>query len=266
MHIEEIIQKITPANKNCAVMAQARFDALIKPVGSLAKLEEMTARYAGIKEFYQKDKMVYPKREILVWCTIDEIEQAQKILQGKYPVNVLAAKTGAKAIPLVVTAIKEAEAMEEGATLVQEIIHENGLEAVGFGCLAPKDNALVLAAMCGGILQAASMKAVIMLDGVATCTAAFKATVLAPTVLDYCFAGHLSAEEGAEKALEAMGLKAPLRLNIPDGSGEGAALCFTLLDAGIRAFKEMETFEEAGVHVEMKEFSLAEQKKKEQVK
>lgn len=51
-------------------------------------------------------------------------------------------------------------------------------------------------------------------------------------------------------------------MNIPDGAGEGAAVCFTLFNAGIKAYKEMETFEEAGVHAEMKEFSLAEQSKK----
>ena len=31
------------------------------------------------------------------------------------------------------------------------------------------------------------------------------------------------------------------------------------LDAGIKAYKEMETFAEAGVHVEVKEFSHAEE-------
>ena len=42
MHIEEIIQKIVPADRGCMKLAQTRFDNLIKPVGSLAKLEEMT--------------------------------------------------------------------------------------------------------------------------------------------------------------------------------------------------------------------------------
>ncbi len=39
MHIEEIIQKIVPGDAQCAKLAQARFDAVIKPVGSLALLE-----------------------------------------------------------------------------------------------------------------------------------------------------------------------------------------------------------------------------------
>ena len=90
MHIEEIIQKIGPTDKECAKLAQARFDALIKPVGSLAQLERMTAKYAGIVGKYNKHELEYPKRELLVWCGIDEAEQAGKIMQAEWPVNVLA--------------------------------------------------------------------------------------------------------------------------------------------------------------------------------
>ena len=262
MHIEEIIQKIGPTDKDCIKLAQARFDALIKPVGSLAQLERMTAKYAGIVGKYNKHDLNYPKRELLVWCGIDEAEQAGKIMQAQWPVNVLAAETGAKTQALLVTAETEADALEEGATLVQESIHERGLGLLGFGCLASVDNDMVQAAMTGGILQAAAMGVGVLLDGVATLKAAQRARELAPHVLDYCFAGHVSDEAGAEELLKELGLEAPLRLNIPDGAGEGAALCFTLFDAGIKAYKEMETFEEASVHVEVKEFSLAEQNKK----
>ena len=151
--------------------------------------------------------------------------------------------------------------MEEGAALVQEIIHENGLGLVGFGCLANAEDEMVITAMTGGILQAAAMRVGVMLDGVATLKAAQKAMELAPNVVDYCFAGHVSAEQGSEELLQELNLVAPLRLGIPEGAGEGAALCFTLLDGGIKAYKEMETFEEASVHAEVKEFSLAEQNK-----
>ena len=237
MHIEEIIQKIGPTDKECAKLAQARFDALIKPVGSLAQLERMTAKYAGIVCKYNKHELDYPKRELLVWCGIDEAEQAGKIMQAQWPVNVLAAETGAKTQALLVTAETEADALEEGATLVQESIHERGLGLLGFGCLASVDNDMVQAAMTGGILQAAAMGVGVLLDGVATLKAAQRARELAPHVLDYCFAGHVSDEAGAEELLKELGLEAPLRLNIPDSAGEGAALCFTLFDAGIKAYK-----------------------------
>lgn len=264
MHIEEIIQKIKPANKDCAKLAQLRFDNFIKPVGSLAQLETMTCRYCAIIGSYDKLDVDYPKRDILVWCDMEHAGKLEKLMQAQLPVNVLAAETGAKTVGLLVTALDEAEALEEGATLVQELVHEHGLGFVGFGCMAAPEDELVRAAMTGGMLQATAMGVGIMLDGVATCKAAQKAAELAPAVLDYCFAGHVSAEAGAEEAIQALGLVAPLRLDIPDGAGEGAAVAFTLLNAGIKAYKEMETFEEAGVHVEVKEFSLAEQVKKEQ--
>ena len=261
MHIEETIQKIVPIDRDCAKLAQARFDALIKPVGSLAQLERMTAKYVGIVQKYNKLELEYPKKELLVWCGIEQAEQAGMIMQAQWPVNVLAAETGAKTQAILITSETEAEALEEGAALVQESIHERGLGLVGFGCLANVEDTMVLAAMTGGILQAAAMGVGVMLDGVATLKAAQKARELAPHVLDYCFAGHVSTEAGVEGLLQDLGLEAPLRLDIPDGAGEGAAICFTLFDAGIKAYKEMETFEEASVHAEVKEFSLAEQEK-----
>lgn len=266
MHIDEIIEKIVPTDKDCQQKAQDRFDALIKPLGSLAQLETMTSRYAAILGKYKKEDIDYPKRSLFVWCDAAHGEQAAKIMRGQWPVVLLAAETNAKVEAFLVTAMDEEEALEEGAGLMQEHIHKDGLGLVGFGCVAAAEDKLVISAMAGAILQAAAMKVPVMLDGVATCLAAKKAVALAPAVIDYCFAGHVSLEEGAEELLQELGLTAPLRLNIPDGAGEGAAVAFTLFNAGIKSFKEMETFEEAGVHVEMKEFSLHEQVKKEKAK
>ena len=54
MHIDEIIEKIMPVDKECQQKAQDRFDALIKPLGSLAQLETMTSRYAAILGKFKK--------------------------------------------------------------------------------------------------------------------------------------------------------------------------------------------------------------------
>lgn len=266
MHIDEIIERIMPVDKECQQKAQDRFDALIKPLGSLAQLETMTSRYAAILGKFKKEDIDYPKRSLFVWSDMAHAKQAAQIMEGSYPVVPLAAETGAAVEAIIVTAVDEEEAMEEGAGLVQEHILKDKLGLVGLGCLAAANDKLVIAAMAGAILQAAAMKIPVMLDGLATCLAAQKAVELAPAAIDYCFAGHVSSEEGAEEALQKLGLTAPLRLNIPDGAGEGAAVAFTLFNAGIKSFKEMETFEEAGVHVEMKEFSLHEQVKKEKAK
>lgn len=266
MHIDEIIGQIKPIDKECAAKAQYRFDNLIKPVGSLAKLEEMTTRYAAIIGKYVKTDVNYPTRALLVWSDAAHSAELEKVMHGKWPVNVLAAETGAKVEGILVTAADVDEAMEEGATLVQEYVAKDKLGLIGYGCLADAADELTIAAMAGGILQAAALKVPVILDGVATCRAAKLAMEKAPLAIEYCFAGHVSAEPGAAEALAEIGLSAPLKLNIKDGTGEGAAVAFTLFNAGIKAYKEMETFEEAGVHVELKKFSHAEQVKEEQGK
>ena len=154
LNINELISQITPINEECVAEAQKRFDNLIKPVGSLAKLEEMTSRYAGIICKTDKNEIDYPKRKVLIWGSIDNANEAEKILNYATPVNVLAAKTGAEAVPLLVLAESEEEAMVEGAMLVSEYVKKEGLGLLGYGALC--DDSLVLAAMTGGILQAAA--------------------------------------------------------------------------------------------------------------
>ncbi len=260
MHIEEIVEKINPIDKKYVHQAQERFDQLIKPLGSLAKLEEMTSRYAGIVEKTDKNELDYPKKMLLVWCDIQQAATVEQIMAGKLPVNVLAEETSAVVYPIVVTSDNKEDALNEGAALVQELIRKHTVELLGFGSLSEQSN--VVSAMCGGMLQAAAMKIPVVLDGKATCMAAVQAVTYTAHIKDYLFAGHVSEESGMENLLENLGLSASLRLEISDGAGAGAAMAFTLFDAGLRAYKEMETFEEAGVHAEMKEFSLHEQKKK----
>lgn len=263
MHLEEIITQISDLDKDAQIKAQERFDNLIKPVGSLAKLEEMVSRYAGIISKTDKNELDYPKKAMFIWGDIAAAQEAEKIMQGKKPVNILAAQSSASVETFLVTGLSKEEALEEGSILVKEHIVKDNLQMLGFGCLSAADNENVLYAMAGGILQAAALKVPVMLDGAATCKAVLIAMEYCSKVKDYCFAGHVSLECGSEELLQQIDLSAPLRLDITEGYGEGAALAFTLFNAGLKAYKEMETFAEAGVHAEMKEFSHAEQVKEE---
>ena len=47
MHIEELAASIQPLSKEIISAAQKRFDNLIKPVGSLAQLENMRQKLNG---------------------------------------------------------------------------------------------------------------------------------------------------------------------------------------------------------------------------
>ena len=268
---------VLPADRNLIAKAQERFDNLIKPVGSLAKLEEMATRYAAIYGSADKNDVNYPQKTLLVWTA--DTEQAAAYMQGGKQASVLAANAGINAQTFLVTAESIEEALLEGALLVKEAASlQSGQQVLAFGCAdaVPEyqlnDDAdgyeflqqlgsVAIAAMAGGILQAAALKVPVMLDGAATVLAAMAAVKYNAAAKDYLFAGHVSAEPGMEDLLKAIGLAAPLRLDIKICRGEGAVLALSLLDAGLKAYKEMETFAEAGVHVEVKEFSHAEELK-----
>lgn len=268
---------VLPADRNLIAKAQERFDNLIKPVGSLAKLEEMATRYAAIYGSADKNDVNYPQKTLLVWTA--DPAQAAAYMQGGKQASVLAANAGINTQTFLVTAESIEEALLEGALLVKEAASlQSGQQVLAFGCAdavpeyqlnADADGyeflqqlgSVAIAAMAGGILQAAALKVPVMLDGAATVLAAMAAVKYNAAAKDYLFAGHVSAEPGMEDLLKAIGLTAPLRLDIKICRGEGAVLALSLLDAGLKAYKEMETFAEAGVHVEVKEFSHAEELK-----
>ena len=268
---------VLPADRNLIAKAQERFDNLIKPVGSLAKLEEMATRYAAIYGSADKNDVNYPQKSLLVWTA--DTEQAAAYMQGGKQASVLAANAGINAQTFLVTAESIEEALLEGALLVKEAASlQSGQQVLAFGCadavpeyqlngdadgyeFLQQFGSVAVAAMAGGILQAAALKVPVMLDGAATVLAAMAAVKYNAAAKDYIFAGHVSAEPGMEDLLKNIGLAAPLRLDIKICRGEGAVLALSLLDAGLKAYKEMETFAEAGVHVEVKEFSHAEELK-----
>lgn len=277
MEIDVLAANVLPADRNLIAKAQERFDNLIKPVGSLAKLEEMATRYAAIYGSADKNDLNYPQKTLLVWTT--DPAQAAAYMQGGKQASVLAANAGINAQTFLVTAESIEEALLEGALLVKEAASmQSGQQVLAFGCAdavpeyqlnADADGyeflqqlgSMAIAAMAGGILQAVALKVPVMLDGAATVLAAMAAVKYNAAAKDYLFAGHVSAEPGMEDLLKTIGLTAPLRLDIKICRGEGAVLALSLLDAGLKAYKEMETFAEAGVHVEVKEFSHAEELK-----
>jgi nicotinate-nucleotide--dimethylbenzimidazole phosphoribosyltransferase len=70
---------------------------------------------------------------------------------------------------------------------------------------------------------------------------------MAPQARAAVFAGHLSEEPGHRILLDSMGLKPILQLDMRLGEGTGAVLAFHLIEASVRIYNEMATFESAGV-------------------
>ncbi|MFC4561284.1 nicotinate-nucleotide--dimethylbenzimidazole phosphoribosyltransferase [Nocardiopsis mangrovi] len=103
------------------------------------------------------------------------------------------------------------------------------------------------AALSGFILGAAAMRVPVLLDGVIAGASCLAAAAIAPDVLHACFAGHRSAEPGHTAALEHLGLRPLIDLEMRLGEGSGALLALPLLQGAVRALRGVATFDAAGV-------------------
>lgn len=106
---------------------------------------------------------------------------------------------------------------------------------------------LELAALVGLCLGAAANQIAIVCDGFITSASAAVAVKLCPAVADYLFWGHLSTEPGHAMLLDTLDTKPLLDLGMRLGEGTGAALAMAVIDAAVRTYVDMATFESAGV-------------------
>ena len=112
-----------------------------------------------------------------------------------------------------------------------------------------------IATMVGAILQAASERRVIVVDGFIASAAVLVASRLAPPVLQRCVFAHQSDERGHARLLAMLGAGAPapqgigplLDMGLRVGEGSGAALAWPLLVSACAILNEMASFESAGV-------------------
>ena len=103
------------------------------------------------------------------------------------------------------------------------------------------------AGLAGLILGAASRRVPVVLDGLIAGAAALMAQRLCATSIDYCVAGHRSVEPGHRAALEALGLRPLIDLDLRLGEGSGAALAFPIVRSAIAVLRDMATFESAAI-------------------
>ncbi|MEV6400101.1 nicotinate-nucleotide--dimethylbenzimidazole phosphoribosyltransferase [Streptomyces sp. NPDC051907] len=103
------------------------------------------------------------------------------------------------------------------------------------------------AALVGFILGGASLRTPVVLDGVSAGAAALVARAVAPEALAACIAGHRSAEPGHVAALNKLGLRPLVDLDLRLGEGTGALLALPVVQSAARAMHEVATFDSAGV-------------------
>ncbi len=104
-----------------------------------------------------------------------------------------------------------------------------------------------IAGICGLILGGAANKIPVVVDGFISSAGAIVAYKINPVVKEYIFFSHKSQETGHVKFLNWIGEKPILDLGMRLGEGTGAALAMTIIEAAIKIYNEMATFDSAGV-------------------
>jgi nicotinate-nucleotide--dimethylbenzimidazole phosphoribosyltransferase len=166
--------------------------------------------------------------------------------------------TPSAAIASVITGTPVAEVTGRGTGIDDEKLAKKIRvieKAIAVNSPDPRDPLDVLSkiggAEIGGIaglcLGAASGCTPVIVDGFISTAGALLACCLDPKTADYLFASHRSRERGHAAMLAHMGLKPILDLDLRLGEGTGAVLTMHIVEAGLKIYREMATFQEAGV-------------------
>ncbi len=106
---------------------------------------------------------------------------------------------------------------------------------------------LEIAGIVGLIIGAASNQIPIVVDGFISSAAALVACKMNSEINDYLFYSHKSAEKGHKTFYSLFNVEPTIDLNMRLGEGTGAALTISLIEASVKIYNEMATFDSAGV-------------------
>jgi len=139
------------------------------------------------------------------------------------------------------------EALKKKIAVIEDSIAMNSPDAKDPVDVLSKVGGAEIGGIAGLIIGASANRIPVVVDGFISTAGALIAYCLEPNTRDYMFAAHNSVEIGHKAMLEKIGLRPILDLELRLGEGTGAALAMLMIDAGLRIYKEMATFGEAGV-------------------
>ncbi len=104
-----------------------------------------------------------------------------------------------------------------------------------------------IAMICGGMLQAAELNMIILIDGFIVTSALLVASKINPSILDYCIFCHKSDEKGHSYVLNDLNAEPILDLKMRLGEGTGVAIAYPLIKSSINFLNNMASFDDANV-------------------
>lgn len=99
----------------------------------------------------------------------------------------------------------------------------------------------------GGMLRAAELGMVILIDGFIMTNCVLAASRICPEILSYCIFGHCGDEAGHKRVLDAIGAEPLLCLGLRLGEGTGAVCAYPIVQSAVRMLNEMHSFAQASV-------------------
>ena len=268
---------VAPDPQNITILQFKNFPHKINGVGTISKFvgADVAAVDVGINTDEKLDGVIDRKirkgtsnmakgpamtREEAIRCIEIGIEMSERYIQDDYTLigigeMGIANTTPSTAIISVIGDCDPVEITGMGAGLKRELIQHKAnviRKSIELNKPNPKDSIDILSkvggfeigAMAGVILGCAANRIPVVLDGFISYAAALLAYNMNPRTRDYMIASHSSAEPGTKKALDMMGLKPFLDMNMRLGEGSGAALAFNIIDASNYVYKNMATFDE----------------------
>lgn len=104
-----------------------------------------------------------------------------------------------------------------------------------------------MVAAVGGMLRAAELGMVIIVDGFIMTNCVLAGKMLYPALTDYCIYGHQGDECGHKLVLDFLHAQPLLNLGLRLGEGTGAICAYPLLVSAVNMFNEMASFKAAAV-------------------
>ena len=99
----------------------------------------------------------------------------------------------------------------------------------------------------GGMLRAAELRMIILVDGFIMTNCILAASKLHPEVLSYAIFGHQGDETGHKLVLDAMKVRPLLNLGLRLGEGTGAICAYPIVVSSVNMMNEMDNFAHASI-------------------
>lgn len=139
-----------------------------------------------------------------------------------------------------------ADGVNHKLDVIRRAIEKYGVSEDAFTNLA-RFGGLEIATICGGMIEAAMRRMIILTDGFITTAAVMVADALCPGVKDYVIYSHQSMEQGHRYMIECLGGEPVLHLDFRLGEGTGAAAAYPIVKCSVAILNKMTSFDEVGV-------------------